>query len=399
MRLNLRRSGMETGLHSIRAMNRAISLYLKAPALAGLLIFCGLSHAVEAVMVTYPEFSRWTPNAKMEYIRDFRTAVTQLELDAHDWQVVQAPATREPLWLHALQLLLPKASANASNQCLVGGWLRQLVPGPGGTSLCPTSGKPCDGRGDQSFQCGTIYNNRCVPRYPVQNLTLRCHTAAGDQIPTQLEYEDKKAFIDRILSSCHSNSLDQRFKENCDNFRKRTRAISQRYSASESEQAPVAQETAPELPPRVCRPPRIVRIHADMGGRIDKFEARAHDWKREGARIEIHGECSSACTLYAGMIPRERVCVGPKAKLGFHQAWYHTSYGPRNDPVETARMVRKMPPEVQDWVSRRRLSSELVYLKGSQLHSIYQSCDSLKARCERRPAGTLRSAGAARSTR
>ena len=40
--------------------------------------------------------------------------------------------------------------------------------------------------------------------------------------------------------------------------------------------------------------------------------------KNSGERVAIDGPCLSACTMVLGVIPRDRICVTTRARLGFH---------------------------------------------------------------------------------
>jgi len=43
-------------------------------------------------------------------------------------------------------------------------------------------------------------------------------------------------------------------------------------------------------------------------------------------RVIIDGICNSACTLVFGIVPMNKICVTPKASLGFHQAYYDKAF-------------------------------------------------------------------------
>jgi hypothetical protein len=64
-----------------------------------------------------------------------------------------------------------------------------------------------------------------------------------------------------------------------------------------------------------------VRIGNDGGGQIGAYLAKYRALKVSGERVEIDGACASACTMLLGIIPRNRLCVTPRASLVFHSAW------------------------------------------------------------------------------
>jgi hypothetical protein len=70
-----------------------------------------------------------------------------------------------------------------------------------------------------------------------------------------------------------------------------------------------------------------VRIYDDGGGQIGEYLTKYHGLRENGDRVEIDGTCASACTMLLGVIPRNRICVTPRAVLAFHSAWTATSEG------------------------------------------------------------------------
>jgi hypothetical protein len=66
----------------------------------------------------------------------------------------------------------------------------------------------------------------------------------------------------------------------------------------------------------------VVRIKADPGGQIGPYLETLVALRSSGERVIIDGPCISACTLVLGVIPRDRICVTTRARLGFHAAWH-----------------------------------------------------------------------------
>src|SRR5258705_3450067 len=121
------------------------------------------------------------------------------------------------------------------------------------------------------------------------------------------------------------------------------------------------------------------RITRDHGGLVDAYKAKYAKIKERGERVIIDGICNSACTLVLGMVPLNRVCVTPKASLGFHQAYYDqawtmgikvTSY------TGTADLVSYYPQSVKDWIGRHGgLTTEMKKVKnGPDLWAIIDPC-------------------------
>ena len=63
-----------------------------------------------------------------------------------------------------------------------------------------------------------------------------------------------------------------------------------------------------------------MRIQRDFGGRIGHYLDRYAMVRASGQRVVIDGACLSACTLVLAVVPAERICVTPRAILGFHAA-------------------------------------------------------------------------------
>jgi hypothetical protein len=67
---------------------------------------------------------------------------------------------------------------------------------------------------------------------------------------------------------------------------------------------------------------REYHITRDYGGVIDDYKAKFTAIRDRGDRVIIDGTCDSACTLVLGIVPINRICVTPRARLGFHMAYY-----------------------------------------------------------------------------
>jgi len=97
------------------------------------------------------------------------------------------------------------------------------------------------------------------------------------------------------------------------------------------------------------------RITRDHGGEIKQYEAKYARLRDKGERVIIDGICNSACTLLLGIMPPGKVCVTPRASLGFHQAYFDqrwtagvkvTSY------AGTAELMGYYPQSVKEWIAR-----------------------------------------------
>jgi hypothetical protein len=117
-----------------------------------------------------------------------------------------------------------------------------------------------------------------------------------------------------------------------------------------------------------------VRIADDTGGQIGAYLAKYRALKASGERVEIDGTCASACTMLLGIIPRNRICVTPRASLVFHSAW--DMEGDKAVASEGNRILWSTCPEsVRRWIkSHGGLYSQMIILRGPELAAMFPSC-------------------------
>jgi hypothetical protein len=121
------------------------------------------------------------------------------------------------------------------------------------------------------------------------------------------------------------------------------------------------------------------RITRDFGGLVDRYKAKYEQIRDRGERVVIDGICNSACTLVLGIVPLNRICVTPRASLGFHAAYYDraytfgikvTSYAGTND------LMSYYPNTVKDWIRRKGgLTPEMKRVRnGPELWAMVDPC-------------------------
>ncbi len=120
----------------------------------------------------------------------------------------------------------------------------------------------------------------------------------------------------------------------------------------------------------------LVRIKADPGGQIGPYLENLMALRDSGERVAIDGPCLSACTMVLGVIPRERICVTSRARLGFHAAWNPNQYGqPVTSHAATKFLMDIYPEHVRAWIKRRGgLTRKLMVLSGPELAAMYRTC-------------------------
>jgi hypothetical protein len=117
-----------------------------------------------------------------------------------------------------------------------------------------------------------------------------------------------------------------------------------------------------------------IRITNDGGGRIGTYLAKYRALRASGEKVEIDGVCASACTMLLGLIPRDRICVTPRAALVFHSAW--DAGGDAAVSADGNRILwASYPGNVRDWITRHGgLHSELITLQGPALAAMIPPC-------------------------
>jgi hypothetical protein len=119
-----------------------------------------------------------------------------------------------------------------------------------------------------------------------------------------------------------------------------------------------------------------VRIANDRGGLIDRYLDNYEELDASGQAVMIDGLCASACTIVLAAIPRDRICVTPKANLAFHAAWDFGTHRRAITNLEATRMLFAMyPAQVRRWIARHGgLTPRTIFLRGKQLQAMYRAC-------------------------
>jgi len=122
-----------------------------------------------------------------------------------------------------------------------------------------------------------------------------------------------------------------------------------------------------------------LRITRDFGGFVDQYKAKYAKVRDKRERVIIDGICNSACTLVLGIVPLNRVCVTPRASLGFHQAYYDKRWTAGLRVTSTAgtdELMSYYPPAVKAWIARKGgLAAEMKRVfNGVELWAIIDPC-------------------------
>jgi hypothetical protein len=119
-----------------------------------------------------------------------------------------------------------------------------------------------------------------------------------------------------------------------------------------------------------------MRIVSSAGGEVGSYLRLFAAVRESGQRVIIDGPCLSACTLVLSAIPQDRICVTPRAVLGFHAArWIDPQGRQYAAPDETRLVTATYPAGVRTWIKRNGgLTQKPIFLRGRQLAALYPHC-------------------------
>jgi hypothetical protein len=123
----------------------------------------------------------------------------------------------------------------------------------------------------------------------------------------------------------------------------------------------------------------MLHITRDHGGYVEEYKAKYKRIRDSGERVVIDGICNSACTLVLGIVPLNKICVTPRASLGFHQAYYDKAFtfGIKvTSATGTYDLMSYYPDTAKDWIRRNGgLTTEMKKItNGVELWKIIDPC-------------------------
>jgi hypothetical protein len=122
-----------------------------------------------------------------------------------------------------------------------------------------------------------------------------------------------------------------------------------------------------------------LHVTRDHGGYVEEYKTKYQRIRDRHERVIIDGICNSACTLVFGIVPMNKICVTPRASLGFHQAYYDKAFtfGIKVTSAQgTSDLMSYYPNTVKDWIRRNGgLTTEMKKIKnGLDLWKIVDPC-------------------------
>jgi len=85
----------------------------------------------------------------------------------------------------------------------------------------------------------------------------------------------------------------------------------------------------------------IVKIEHDPGGVVEKYVDLVDKYIKDGTKVELVGNCWSACTLLTKLVETDQFCVHPSASLHFH--------APHTRKQFSLEFVSLSPEAYQNW--------------------------------------------------
>lgn len=109
-----------------------------------------------------------------------------------------------------------------------------------------------------------------------------------------------------------------------------------------------------------------IDVYDNHGGRVVEYNARWAAYAQRGVSVRITGPCQSACTVLLGHIPRNRICVTPEARFGFHLA---------NLPQATATLWNGYPAGIKAWINAHGgLQRDFVWMGAPDIYRFFRKC-------------------------
>jgi hypothetical protein len=114
-------------------------------------------------------------------------------------------------------------------------------------------------------------------------------------------------------------------------------------------------------------------VQSDPGGNVVALYTQYYQEWQAGHRHRIEGACYSACAMRLAF---PSTCVGPRARIGLHKAYYISVFGWKiGSPWGTQYMLERLPPNVVAWVNKKGgLTHDMLYLEGEELDRLVRRC-------------------------
>lgn len=118
--------------------------------------------------------------------------------------------------------------------------------------------------------------------------------------------------------------------------------------------------------PTALQAQQTIDVYDDHGGVVPEYDAHWADLASQGVSVRITGPCQSACTVLLGHIPRERICVMPEARFGFHLAGFERS---------TQILWSAYAPDIRQWIDDHGgLTHAFIWMSAPDTYRYFKKC-------------------------
>ena len=113
----------------------------------------------------------------------------------------------------------------------------------------------------------------------------------------------------------------------------------------------------------------VAVIQNDLGGSMEGRLQTIANFRSSGTRVEIRGQCASACTMYLGL---PNACVARSSRLGFHgpqSQYYGISLPPDEFEYWSGVMADHYPGAIRNWFLSvaRYTTMDIITLSGAEV--------------------------------
>ncbi len=150
-------------------------------------------------LIPKKQYQIMSPSLRLRYIKEIKKAFLHFEIDIKNQRQQKKTA-----WLNFLNFFIPPAFSAVvfSEPCLIGGNLNETVFSEYlKRDICPSRDNHCDGS-ENKFECGFIFNHKCIPIDPNDSISERCYNASKN---TPIDRKDYIVARDKPFHYfCHS---------------------------------------------------------------------------------------------------------------------------------------------------------------------------------------------------
>lgn len=236
-----------------------------------------------SLLLPLEDYEKLSEQARLTYIQKIKSYYLDFEREV----IKESPTQPESVvQLPILNFLIMSAVADEfKGKCLIGGVMRKTIYSKKlKRRACPIFGRACNGS-KNNFQCGDMFNNKCISINPVGTLSNRCYKETKNEPVSTEQYEEYRESIQRIISGyCTGKRAD---RDSCTNFVNRNNELKKQMGIAVDEEDTVKPQIY--LVPKM-RPPEIERSSVPQE---DDTEAAApcigcHEQNR-GVAKEVEG--------------------------------------------------------------------------------------------------------------